>query len=54
MNLNCGCQKIVFSIPEACFGYIATGIFVISMEDAKLQNLMVEPVFFREGGGNSH
>ena len=26
--------------------YIATGIYVISMEDAKLQNLIVEPVFF--------
>ena len=27
-------------------GFIATGIYVISMEDAKLQNLIVEPVFF--------
>ena len=27
-------------------GSIATGIYVISMEDAKLQNLIGEPVFF--------
>ena len=27
-------------------GSIATGIYVISMEDAKLQNLIFEPVFF--------
>ena len=28
------------------FGSIATSIYVISMEDAKLKNLIIEPVFY--------
>ena len=36
---------IYFGVPNL-LGSIATGIYVISMEDAKLQNVIVEPVFF--------
>ena len=53
MNLNCGCQKVVFSSMiwyVSCllnlYGSFATGIYVISIESAKLQNLIVELVFF--------
>ena len=36
---------IHFVLPNL-LGSVATGIYVISMEDAKLQNLIVKPIFF--------
>ena len=38
--------RYILCLPNLC-GSTATGIYVISMEDAKLQNLIVEPVFLR-------
>ena len=55
MNLNCGCQDCfltswsmitwyVLCITNL-LGFIAAGIYLISVENAKLQNLIIEPVF---------
>ena len=37
---------MIFLCSQNLLGSIATGLYVISMEDAKLQNRSVEPVFF--------